>query len=357
MRLLFRLAIRRVAPFIAAPCSGIRGARGAALSEPPAAGPMHALARRDLLMACGAAALAPLQGCAGGATWLRGRAVMVAPGVYMVAGTGGAADEHNLGRIGNAGFIVGERGVIAIDTGTSYDHGLALLAAIAEVTDKPVRMALITHTRPEFLFGATAFRERGIPIRMHLGTARLMASRCETCLKTLRQTVGEPAMRGTALYTPDQTFETSHQLGLIGRPVRILYFGHSSGPGDIAVLDEDTGVLFAGGLLDAQRIPDIQDSDLAGWNQALRDLQGMGLARVVPGHGAASPASLVTTVQRYLAQLEARTRALVAEGASLLKVSEAAELPEFAGWDQYDTIHRRNAAIAFLRFEREWMLK
>ena len=109
----------------------------------------------------------------------------------MVAGSGGAADERNLGRIGNAGFIVGERGVIAIDTGTSYAHGLELLVAIGEVTDRPVRVALITHTRPEFLFGATAFRERGIPVRMHTNTARLTASRCEICLQTLRQTVGE----------------------------------------------------------------------------------------------------------------------------------------------------------------------
>ena len=43
------------------------------------------------------------------------------------------------------------------------------------VTDKPVRLALITHARQEFLFGAAAFRERGIPIHMHRETARLMA--------------------------------------------------------------------------------------------------------------------------------------------------------------------------------------
>ena len=282
---------------------------------------------------------------------------MMAPGVYMVAGSGGAADEQNRGRIGNAGFIVGDRGVIAIDTGTSYAHGRELLALIREVTDQPVRVALITHTRPEFLFGAAAFRERGIPVRMHSRTARLMASRCETCLKALRQTVGEEAMRGTEMYQPDQQFDTSHQIDLIGRPVKLLYFGHSSGPGDIAVLDMQTEVLYAGGLLDTHRIPDIQDSELAGWQQALRDLQGIRLSRVVPGHGAASSASLIMAVQRYLTQLEARTRSLVAKGTSLLSIAEDGELPEFENWDQYDTIHRRNAAIAFLRFERDLMFK
>ena len=301
--------------------------------------------------------MSALQGCALAGVQRSARAVVVAPGVYMVAGSGGAAEEKNQGRIGNAGFIVGERGVIAIDTGTSYAHGRELLALIREVTDQPVRVALITHTRPEFLFGAAAFRERGIPVRMHSRTARLMASRCETCLKTLRQTLGEEAMRGTEMYKADQEFEASHQLDLIGRPVKVLYFGHSSGPGDIAVLDVQTEVLYAGGLLDAQRIPDIQDSELPGWQQALRDLQGMNLSRVVPGHGAVSSTSLIKTVQQYLTQLETRARALVEKGTSLLSVSEDGELPEFENWDQYDTIHRRNAAIAFLRFERDLMFK
>lgn len=316
---------------------------------------MHRCALRWL------AACALIAGCAGAAppqTSPRvGRAVELAPGVYMVLGSGGAADEHNLGRIGNSGFIVGERGVIAVDTGTSYAHGQALLALIREVTAQPVLVALVTHTRPEFLFGGAAFRERGIPIRMHRQTAGLMASRCETCLKTLRQSVGEEAMRGTTMYRADQEFETSHTLDAIGRPLRVLSFGHSSGPGDSAVFDERSGVLFAGGLLDARRVPDIQDSALEGWRGALRELRALRPRIVIPGHGAASGAALITTVERYLALLEAHVRSLVKSGTSLLNVAEAGELPEFESWDQYDIIHRRNAAIAFLRFERELMFK
>lgn len=313
--------------------------------------------RRRLLLGVGAAAVGALQGCAMPGAERRKQAIMLAPGVYIVAGSGGAADQGNLGQIGNAGFIVGNEGVIAIDSGTSYAHGRKLLAIIREVTSQPVRVVLITHTRPEFLFGGAAFRELGIPVRTHSATARLMASRCETCLKTLRQTLGEDAMRGTTMYRPDQEFDATHRLDLIGRPVRVLYFGHSSGPGDIAVRDERSGVLYAGGLLDAARVPDVQDSDLPGWHKALRELQAIGVTQIVPGHGEASSASLVGTVQHYLSQLEARARSLVAGGTSLMNVSEAADLPEFERWDEYDVIHRRNAAIAFLRYEREMMLK
>jgi len=318
---------------------------------------MPGITRRRALIGCSVAA-ASLAACATARPTPVQPAIEVAPGAYMVAGTGGAADEANLGRIGNAGFIVGEAGVIAIDTGTSHAHGQALLAAIRDVTDQPVRVALITHTQPEFLFGGTAFRERGIPIRMHSRTARLMASRCETCLKTLRQTVGEEPMRGTTLYKADQEFDATHELDLIGRPVRVLYFGHSSGPGDIAVLDRRGAVLYAGGLLDARRVPDIQDSDLSGWHRALNELQALPAATVVPGHGAAAAASqLIATNRRYLMQLESRIRTLVASGTSLLQVADATELPEFETWDQYDTIHRRNASVAYLRVERESMFK
>jgi glyoxylase-like metal-dependent hydrolase (beta-lactamase superfamily II) len=297
-------------------------------------------------------------GCAGMMAPPAARPVPLAAGVYMVPGSGGAADEHNLGRIGNAGFIVGPDGVVAVDSGTSHAHGQALLAAIASVTDRPLRVLLLTHVRPEFVFGATAFRERGVPVHMQSRGATLMAARCETCLKNLRQVLGDVPLRGTALVKPDRTFDASHELTLIGRPVRVLHFGHGSGPGDIAVLDVQSGVVFAGGLLDAGRVPDIQDSDLAGWRRALGGLRALDTRTVVPGHGpAVESARAIAGVQDYLDQLERKVRALLDSGTSLLDVAESAELPGYETWDQYDVIHRRNASIAFLRFEREAITK
>jgi hypothetical protein len=62
---------------------------------------------------------------------------------------------------------------------------------------------------------------------------------------------------------------------------------------------------------------------------------------------------VITAVERYLVQLETRARSLAEAGASLMDVPDAVALPEFSQWEQYDTIHRRNASIAYLRFERE----
>lgn len=314
-------------------------------------------------------AAALLGGCAGtmppagalpglqGAERSGGTAQRLAPGVYMVRGSGGEPGPDNLGRTGNAGFIVGPTGVLVIDTGVSFRHGQALLAEIARVTPLPVRQVVVTHTRQEFLFGAGAFRARGIPVLMHRQAAALMAARCEGCLKTLQRVLGDEEMRGTTLFTPDVLVDAGQVVDLIGRPVQLLYEGHSSGPGDLAVFDPASGVLFAGGLLDQGYIPDVQDSDLAAWSAALVRWQGLPLRQVVPGHGPASSPALIGDVARYLAQLQRRAAELLARGAALSEVADLTELPDFRGWDQYETIHRRNASVVYLRLERELLFK
>ena len=283
--------------------------------------------------------------------------VQVAPGVYLLPGTGGEVTPANRGRTGNAGFIVGPLGVVAIDSGTSYRHAQALLAAIARTTDRPVKLVLLTQTKQEFLFGGLAFRERGIPIRMHRLAARLMAARCATCLKNLNRTLGEEEMRGTALFKPDQEFDDSHPLDLIGRPLKVLFFGHASGPGDVALLDEQSGVLFAGGLVEHRRVPDVLDADLAGWARALASLRALPITQVVPGHGAAGAPVLIDQTAGYLSALQARLLELLDGGTALSEVADAATLPGFADWDQADTLHRRNATIVFVRLERELLFK
>jgi glyoxylase-like metal-dependent hydrolase (beta-lactamase superfamily II) len=164
-------------------------------------------------------------------------------------------------------------------------------------------------------------------------------------------------MRGTTTFKADIEFDMAHDLDLIGRPVRVLYFDHSAGPGDIAVLDKQTNTVFAGGLLDWQRIPDVQDSDLPAWHSALGALRVMPIERIVPGHGPPAGREAIDAVERYLSQLEARVLELLEKGAALSEVPDATALPDFKDWDQYETIHRRNASVLFVREERLHMLE
>jgi len=320
--------------------------------------PMPTHDRRRALAALGLLGVASA-GCASWAATDRVELQPVAPGVWMARGQGGEVDPANRGRIGNAALIAGPRGAVVIDSGVSRRHGQALLAAARRLSPQPLRALLLTHVRQEFVFGAAAFQDAGLPVLMHPAAARLMRARCEGCLKTLNRVLGAEAMAGSRVAVPDRLVEAGDAslTAWVGRPLQLLAFGpqaQSSGPGDLAVWDEASGTLVAGGLVDADTVPDVQDADFAGWRQALATLARLpGLSQVIPGHGPLAPPATLARIAAYLDALEARTAALLAAGTPLSEVADATDLSAFAHWDQYDTVHRRNASVVYLRHERE----
>ncbi|MFN6995767.1 MAG: MBL fold metallo-hydrolase [Aquincola tertiaricarbonis] len=290
-------------------------------------------------------------------------ATEVAAGVWMLPGTGGEPDARNLGRVANAGFVQGPRGVLAVDAGTSLLHGQALLRAIVRHAGQPPQAVLITQTKPDVLFGAPALRAAGARVLMQRQAAVLMAARCSVCLRNLQRDVGAAAMAGTELFEADVLFDEAPPLPDIGRPLRVLYPGPASGPGDVALLDEASGVLFAGGLVEGGRIPNLHDADLPGWLQALEGLQrlaaGGRLRALVPGHGPfqLDAAAAIGRTAGYLQALQARVAALVDEGVPLSALPERAALPAYAGWDGYPQLHRRNAGLLYLRLEQQQLMQ
>jgi glyoxylase-like metal-dependent hydrolase (beta-lactamase superfamily II) len=277
--------------------------------------------------------------------------VKVTDGVYAFIGGPGEPTTANAGDIGNSGFIVGADGVVVVDTGISYCHGRAMLEAIARVTSKPVQLAIITHAVQEFLFGNAAFAERGIPLLTHAKSVDLMRSRCEHCLANLSKALGAQIMAGSRLVVPTHIVETSTTLAVAGRELQLLYFGWAATPGDLAVYDPVSGVLFAGGLVSNGRIPELRDGKLAGWLLALDRLAEIPARWVVPGHGPVSTPAVIAQTRTYLLALDARVREVYASGASLLEAVDRVDLPEYHGWDMYPAAHRRNAQQRYLELE------
>ena len=278
--------------------------------------------------------------------------VSLSDGVYALIGTNGTVSPDNRGRVSNAGFIVGDSGVIVIDSGVSYRHGGQLLQAIRSVTDQPVKMVILTHAVREFVFGAAAFEEIGATIAAHRETRDLMKMRCAQCLKQLKDQLGDE-MIGTRLVLPRYLLDASTPIDAGGTSVEVLYFGWAATPGSIAVFHRSSGTLFAGGLVSAGHIPAIRDCDFEGWQAALRQLMDLPITRVVPGYGPTSGIESIGATAAYLDALDARSRQLYDESASLLNAIDDAALAEYAGWHAYDPNHRRNALHRRLQLEIE----
>jgi len=276
----------------------------------------------------------------------------LAPDVYVVLGATEIAAPANRGVVGNAGILVGATGVILIDTGTSARQARQLLADVREITDKPVVLAINTHQNPAFVFGNGTLRDSGVPILAHRDTAALISQRCMRCLKLLREALGEREMEGTEVVPPTQAMEQSTSITAGGRTIDILYYGVTSAPGSIAVYDRASGVLFGGGLVSIDRVPDVKDADIGQWRAALRSLQKIGAARIVPGEGPVSPPSRLAELDRYLELLPQAVQSAFDQRRSLGQAAAAAPVPAYRGWALYDSLHRKNVEQLYLRLEK-----
>jgi glyoxylase-like metal-dependent hydrolase (beta-lactamase superfamily II) len=274
----------------------------------------------------------------------------IATGVYAFIGDGGEPEAGNRGFAANSGFVVGESGVVVIDTGASRRHGERMLAAIARTTPLPVVLVIDTHATQEFIFGNGAFADRGIPILAHRETVKLMKARCAHCLENLRPALGAE-LEGTSLVLPTREVEGDTRLDAGGRRLELIHPGWAATPGDLAVLDTATGTLFAGGLATSRRIPEIRDCDFESWLQALDRLAALSPRRVVPGFGPPSGPEAIAATAEYLRALDTRVKTLYARSGSLLDALDQAGLPAYERWTRYGELHRRNAQHRYLQLE------
>jgi glyoxylase-like metal-dependent hydrolase (beta-lactamase superfamily II) len=282
---------------------------------------------------------------------VQSKIVTVAPGVYALLGSGGEITPENGGRTANVAFIVGPRGIVVVDTGMSYREGEDIVAAVRSISRRPIRLAILTHPGQEAIFGAAAFQARGIPVLAHRRSAELIASRCETCLRNLRAVLGDDSMAASRVVAPDRLIDGNETLHLIGRPLRLIAPPWSSAPGAIAVFDQSTSTLIAGNLVSIHRIPDMRDADPKGWRDALVQMGATRCLHLVPGYGPIGTCADIGAFAHYFAELDSCVEALMKEGVSLAELPGRCDLPEFARWDQYETVHPQNASRAYLRLE------
>ena len=288
------------------------------------------------------------------APWVHAHALLparIADNVYAFV-SGGLPNAANRGHVANAGFIVGTRGVVVIDTGVSHSYGERMIEAIRAVTDRPVALVVVTHAVQEFVFGISAFEAIGAPVGAHRATVDLMRARCAHCLENLRPLLGEE-LHGSRLVLPGVVWDGPVAIEAGGETIELLHFGWAATPGDIAVFHRASGTLFAGGLASAGHVPEIRDCDFSGWQAALAALARLPVRHVVPGFGQPGDARVLANTAQYLATLDAQARSLYARMPSLVEALEHAALPAYARWAAYAQNHRRNVLHRYLQLEIE----
>ena len=276
----------------------------------------------------------------------------LAPGVYAVVNPHAEPTPENHGGVGNQGILIGDKGVILIDTGTSVRYAGELLDTVRQLTSQPIVLVINTHQHPAFIFGNGALASQGVPILAHRATAELIEQRCEKCLKNLNDILGAEEMQGTQVVPPTRIIDGPTSLKIAGRWLDIVYYGHSSSPGSIGVIDRNSGVLFAGGLVSIDRVPDTRDARIGTWLRALRALKVRHVRLMVPGEGAVAPLARIGDLERYLVALQRTVEKTYQQGVSLGEAGARSDLPQFKHWSAYSPTHNKNVEQLYLQLEQ-----
>ena len=208
----------------------------------------------------------------------------LAPGVWVIEGAVEDFSRANGCNIINTGFIVTGAGVVVVNTGPSRLYGEQQRRAIAQVTTEPVVQVLNLNLHPDYFFGNQAWA--GVPVQALSGSIAGMQAEGGAYADNLYRLCGD-WMKGTES-TPAVQAVAPRRWRLGGRDLELRRLeGHTSD--DLVLIDHLSGVLFAGGLVFADRAPTTPHADFQRWQAALDTLtqwHARGEFRtVVPSHG------------------------------------------------------------------------
>lgn len=276
----------------------------------------------------------------------------IAEDTWLLEGSTDNFAKANGGNIVNTAFIVTAQGVVVIDSGPSKRYGEALRKAIASVTDKPVIQLLLTHHHPDHVLGNQAFRD--VPIGALPGTTLLLQQQGDAMAENMYRMVGD-WMRGTEVVLPTQALAPGVK-SFGNHDLQLLSLGGHTGA-DLAILDQRTGVLFAGDLVFYQRALTTPNSPgLSVWLADIATLQGLPWTQVVPGHGpVANDARPFEQMRDYLAWLDQLLRDGATHGSDMGEMIRSSIPERFAAisLSRYELI--RSVSHLYPRYEREQM--
>jgi glyoxylase-like metal-dependent hydrolase (beta-lactamase superfamily II) len=187
----------------------------------------------------------------------------------------------------NIGIVLGDAGVLVIDTRVSHAQADEILADLRRLTRLPVRVVVNTHGHSDHAFGNARFRPAAI--WGHERCASMIRVTGERQRAGLIANVPEVAadVAEVVLDPPEHTFEESAVVEIDpgGRSVELRYLGRGHTDNDIVVVVPDAGVLFAGDLLENDATPYFGDAYPLDWPATAERLVGLADGVVVPGHG------------------------------------------------------------------------
>lgn len=240
----------------------------------------------------------------------------VAQGVYMLTGAGG-----------NIGVSIGDDAVFVVDDQYA-PLTPKILAAIAQLTNKPVRFIVNTHWHGDHTGGNEAMGKTGALIVAQDNVRRRMSS--EQVLQIFQQTV--PASPSGAL--PVITFSDTVTFHVNGDDVQAFHVSKAHTDGDALIVWRKANVVHAGDIFVTYGFPFIDLDSGGGVDGLIAAVDvlltlGDDTVKIIPGHGPISDRAAVREYGNMLKTIRDRVRQQKAAGRSLAQTLATRPTAEF----------------------------
>jgi glyoxylase-like metal-dependent hydrolase (beta-lactamase superfamily II) len=259
-----------------------------------------------------------------------------------------AISDNNVGLVPNVGIVVGSRATLVIDPGLGWRNGEAVLREVAKVSRNTELYVASTHFHAEHTTGIPAFPASAKYVNSKVQEAEF----AEAGEAQIKQFSGFSPMAAELLKDAhgrkaDITFDRDYLLDLGGVRVKFLVVGPTHTRGDTGFFVEGDNVLFAGDVvMNNSFVAANQNSSMKAWLAAFDAFEAMHPTTIVPAHGPIGDGSLIPTLRTVMQAIQARARALKAQGKS---IDEAATTVQMEMTAKYPSFARANGAAGAAR--------
>jgi glyoxylase-like metal-dependent hydrolase (beta-lactamase superfamily II) len=272
--------------------------------------------------------------------------------IHVLLGPVALPSKENRGYMVNSTFLVGDKGVILVDTGFSNEIGQHIKRQIAKITDKPVTHIINTHDHGDHTLGNNAFTDAKI----------ISSKKCQAVMEKSGYEWIDILETITGVKFPDtrpvvanigyaEGTRTTITLQGINLVLWVPQGSHTSN--DLMVLLPDEKLLIAGDILVKEMIPSFRDAYVRNWIGTLKEIEQTPLTTIVPGHGPLMSTGDVKKLHRLLSTLYAGVEAGYKQGLMDSEIRKTLDLTEWKKLKHFDDLMGTNINRTYLEVEME----
>lgn len=272
--------------------------------------------------------------------------------VYALLGPAELPDHNNRGYMVNSTVIIGDRGVILIDTGFSDEIGRHLKHIVAGISDKPVTYIINTHDHGDHVLGNSEFSDATI-ISSEKCKAIMEASGYEWIglLENMTGVQFPHSRPVTANIAYAEGTRTS--ITLLGVNLTIWVPQGSHTDNDLMVYLPDDSILVAGDVVVNTMMPSFRDANVRNWLSTLQQIAETPVSVIVPGHGVLMTREEVATLHHAMSELYAAVEAGYNQGLTDSEIRQTLELGEWKKLKYFEQLMGANINRTYLEVEAE----